>query len=140
MHRLAGIFTAFVILCGSALSPVLAQDKSHTVALVDLDLALGDADVMLDLMGDHTLADVALNIDRLDMTFLKRSLARHASGLSLLPHPVRMRDMILRVHFNAADALEMNREFQSYLTHFGETQKIALEILEKLAAGVPEHS
>ena len=59
---------------------------------------------------------------------------------ALLPHPVRMRDMILRMQLNAADALEMNREFQSYLTHYGETQKIALEILEKLAAGVPEHS
>ena len=59
---------------------------------------------------------------------------------ALLPHPVRMRDMILRKQFNAADALEMNREFQNYLTHYGETQKIALEILEKLAAGVPEHS
>jgi hypothetical protein len=34
----------------------------------------------------------------------------------------------------------MNREFQSYLTHFGETQKIALEILEKLAAGAPGRS
>ena len=34
----------------------------------------------------------------------------------------------------------MNREFQSYLTHYGETQKVALEILEKLAAGVPENS
>lgn len=59
---------------------------------------------------------------------------------ALLPHPVRMRDMILRTQLNAGDALEMNREFQSYLTHYGETQKIALEILEKLAAGVPEHS
>ncbi len=59
---------------------------------------------------------------------------------ALLPHPVRMRDMILRMKLNAGDALEMNREFQSYLTHYGETQKIALEILEKLAAGVPEHS
>jgi hypothetical protein len=59
---------------------------------------------------------------------------------ALLPHPVRMRDMILRSQFNAADALEMNREFQSYLTHFGETQKIALEILEKLAAGAPGRS
>ncbi|MBZ5661734.1 MAG: hypothetical protein LAO08_15130 [Acidobacteriia bacterium] len=59
---------------------------------------------------------------------------------ALLPHPVRMRDMILRMQFNAADALEMNREFQSYLTHYGETQKIALEILEKLAAGVTGHS
>ncbi len=50
---------------------------------------------------------------------------------ALLPHPVRMRDMILRMQINAADALEMNREFQSYLTHYGETQKIALEISGK---------
>jgi hypothetical protein len=59
---------------------------------------------------------------------------------AVLPHPVRMRDMILRMQLNAGDALEMNREFQSYLTHYGETQKIALEILEKLAASVPENS
>jgi len=26
------------------------------------------------------------------MTFLKRSLARHASGLSLLPHPIQLED------------------------------------------------
>jgi pilus assembly protein CpaE len=70
----------------------LAQDPAHTVALIDLDLALGDADVALDLMPDYTLADVALNIDRLDMTFLRRSLSKHASGLSLLPHPVQMED------------------------------------------------
>ena len=50
------------------LGATLAQDPSHSVALVDLDLALGDADVALDLMADYTLADVALNIDRLDMT------------------------------------------------------------------------
>ncbi|MGH9679564.1 MAG: hypothetical protein ACRD4Y_06410 [Candidatus Acidiferrales bacterium] len=56
---------------------------------------------------------------------------------ALLPHPVRMRDMILRTQLNAGDALEMNREFQNYLTHYGETQKLALEILEKLASGAP---
>src|SRR5206468_3725181 len=56
----------------------LAHDQSHSVALIDLDLALGDADVALDLMPDYTLADVALNIDRLDMTFLRRSLSKHA--------------------------------------------------------------
>jgi pilus assembly protein CpaE len=70
----------------------LAQHKDYSVALIDLDLALGDADVALDLMGDYTLADVALNIDRLDMAFLKRSLCQHASGVSLLPHPVQMED------------------------------------------------
>jgi pilus assembly protein CpaE len=71
----------------------LAQDKSHNVALIDLDLALGDADVALDLIPDYTLADVALNIDRLDMTFLRRSLSKHATGLSLLPHPVQLEDV-----------------------------------------------
>jgi pilus assembly protein CpaE len=70
----------------------LAQDPAMGVALIDLDLALGDADVALDLMPDYTLADVALNIERLDMTFLRRSLSKHSSGLSLLPHPVQMED------------------------------------------------
>ncbi|HEY1861563.1 MAG TPA: response regulator [Gemmataceae bacterium] len=70
----------------------LAQYPDHSVALIDLDLALGDADVALDLMPDYTLADVALNIERLDMTFLRRSLSKHSSGLSLLPHPVQMED------------------------------------------------
>jgi pilus assembly protein CpaE len=77
------------------LGATLAQGPGHTAALIDLDLALGDADVALDLMADYTLADVALNIDRLDMTFLRRSLSKHASGLSLLPHPVQMEDAAL---------------------------------------------
>jgi pilus assembly protein CpaE len=70
----------------------LAQDKGHSVALIDLDLALGDADVSLDVMPNYTLADVALNIERLDMTFLRRSLSQHATGLFLLPHPVQLED------------------------------------------------
>jgi pilus assembly protein CpaE len=72
----------------------LAHDPSHSVVLVDLDLALGDADVALDLIPDHTLADVALNIERLDMAFLKRALVRHAgTGLMLLAHPMQMQDV-----------------------------------------------
>jgi pilus assembly protein CpaE len=44
----------------------------------------------------YTLADVAMNIVRLDMTFLKRSLVQHAAtGLSLLPHPVQLQDIEL---------------------------------------------
>jgi hypothetical protein len=53
---------------------------------------------------------------------------------AVLPHPVRLRDMILRTQHDAGEAIELNREFQNYLTHYGETQKVALEILEKLAA------
>jgi hypothetical protein len=57
---------------------------------------------------------------------------------AVLPHPVRLRDMILRTALDATEALEMNREFQSYLTNYGATQKVALEILERLAASEPK--
>ncbi|HEY2645943.1 MAG TPA: hypothetical protein VGI34_03165 [Candidatus Acidoferrales bacterium] len=53
---------------------------------------------------------------------------------AILPHPVRLRDMILRTPLGAPEALELNREFQSYLTQYGETQRAAIEILERLAA------
>jgi hypothetical protein len=58
---------------------------------------------------------------------------------AILPHPVRVRDMMLRTQLPPNDALDLSRDFQSYLTHFGETQKIAKTILEKLAAGVPKN-
>ncbi len=45
MHRLAGLFLSLAILCGSALSPALAQDKSLTVfAAASMKNALDDID------------------------------------------------------------------------------------------------
>jgi pilus assembly protein CpaE len=70
----------------------LAQEERNSVVLVDLDMALGDADVFLDTIPDYTLVDVAQNIARLDFTLLKRSLTKHASGLYLLPRPVQLQD------------------------------------------------
>ncbi len=70
----------------------LAADESQSVALIDLDLALGDADVFLDTIPEYTLADVAQNISRLDLTLLKKSLTRHSSGVHLLPRPIQLED------------------------------------------------
>ncbi len=70
----------------------LAADENHSVVLIDLDLALGDADVFLDTIPEYTLADVAQNISRLDLTLLKKSLTRHSSGVHLLPRPVQLED------------------------------------------------
>lgn len=72
---------------------ILAQDPQNSVALVDLDLCLGDADVFLDTIPDYTLVDVAQNVTRLDFTLLKRSLTKHSSGLYLLPRPVQLEDV-----------------------------------------------
>jgi hypothetical protein len=53
---------------------------------------------------------------------------------ALLPHPVKLRDMILRHQLGVPEAKSINHEFQEYLTRFGESQKIARAILEKLAS------
>lgn len=73
----------------------LAQNEKNSVALIDLDLCLGDADVFLDTIPDYTLVDVAQNVTRLDFTLLKRSLTKHSSGLYLLPRPVQLADISL---------------------------------------------
>jgi hypothetical protein len=54
---------------------------------------------------------------------------------AVLPHPVKLRDMILRNQLGPQDAQLLNHDFQEYLTRFGELQKIASGILDKLAAG-----
>jgi pilus assembly protein CpaE len=71
---------------------VLAENTLNSVALLDLDLALGDADVFLDSIPDYTLADVVQNVSRLDIQLLKRSLTKHSSGLYLPPRPVELHD------------------------------------------------
>jgi isochorismate hydrolase len=54
---------------------------------------------------------------------------------ALLPHPVKLRDMILRTHLDAQRAQLLNHDFQDYLARFGELQKLGRGILEQLAAG-----
>lgn len=77
------------------LGGMLAADQSNSVALIDLDICLGDADVFLDTITEYTLVDVAQNVTRLDFALLKRSLTKHSSGLYLLPRPVQLQDTAL---------------------------------------------
>lgn len=78
------------------LAATLAADPGLNVALCDLDLALGDCDLGLDLSPDNTIADLADNIERLDMSFLRRSLVKHEpTGVSLLSRPLQLQDKSL---------------------------------------------
>ncbi len=74
------------------LACLLAQNLSNSVAVIDLDLSLGDADVWLDIIPDYTIQDVAENITRLDYALLKRSLTKHECGAFLLPRPSTWRN------------------------------------------------
>ncbi len=57
---------------------------------------------------------------------------------AILPHPVHLRDMILRARLSPEQALDLNRRFQTYLEAFGELQKLARPVLEQLAAAEPK--
>lgn len=69
---------------------VLAQESRNSPVVIDLDLTLGDADVWLDIIPEHSIRDLADNMSRLDYGLLKRSLTRHESGVFLLPRPLEM--------------------------------------------------
>lgn len=84
------------------LAVALAAKPDRSVVLIDLDLALGDADVFLDMIPDYTLLDVAQNIARLDLALLRKSLTKHETGVYLLPRPVQIEDIssITNENFN----------------------------------------
>ncbi len=74
------------------LAACLAAGKKHETILVDLDLLFGSVDALLDVPANQTLLDLMQKFERLDLTLLKRSMARHNSGLYVLPHPPELED------------------------------------------------
>lgn len=73
---------------------ILSRSEQNSVVIIDLDFALGDSDVWLDIVPDYTIQDVAENITRLDLSLLKRSLTQHECGAFLLPRPNQLDDTI----------------------------------------------
>lgn len=96
------------------LACIFAQNERNSVAIIDLDLALGDADVWLDIIPDYTIQDVAENITRLDYSLLKRSLTKHDCGAFLLPRPVQIDDT---THFNPDEMRRVIALLKATFTH-----------------------
>jgi pilus assembly protein CpaE len=66
---------------------VLAKHADSKVALLDLDLQLGDAALNLGVTTKFTMLDALENLKRLDSDFLSVLMAKHASGLAVLGAP-----------------------------------------------------
>ncbi len=69
------------------LADALTRQGSGRTALLDLAQPQGETPIFLDLEHTYTWADVAANIERLDATYLESVMARHHSGLAVLPAP-----------------------------------------------------
>lgn len=69
------------------LAGYLARSPKQRSILFDLDLYKGDVSYFLNLEANFTITDFIQNISRIDRELLDSSLARHASGLSVLGTP-----------------------------------------------------
>jgi pilus assembly protein CpaE len=65
----------------------LAKESGKSVALVDLNLQLGDAALALGLASEFSTLDALQNEKRLDSELLAKLFVRHSSGLKVLPAP-----------------------------------------------------
>src|SRR5207302_1489643 len=65
---------------------VLAKEQQRC-ALLDLKPGIGDLAALLDLKPQFNLADLCLNVARLDRAMFEKMLAKHSSGVQLLASP-----------------------------------------------------
>jgi pilus assembly protein CpaE len=71
--------------CNFAIS--MAKDLKKETLLIDLDLPLGDASLILGVAGGFSANDALSDPDRLDSIFLRKLLTQHSSGLYVLGAP-----------------------------------------------------
>src|SRR4029077_4424926 len=70
------------------LSAALVTATQSNVTLVDMDTRFGDVAIMMDIAVEHSIADLGRRIDELDRESIKENLARHHTGVSILPAPL----------------------------------------------------
>ena len=59
----------------------------QSVALVDMKLPFGEVPLFLDVHADHHWGSIARDVYRLDSTYLMSIMARHPSGVLVMPSP-----------------------------------------------------
>jgi len=65
----------------------LRQESGKDIALVDLNLHLGDVSILLGIKPRYTVLDALRNANRMDMDLLSTLMVDHDSGLSVLAGP-----------------------------------------------------
>jgi pilus assembly protein CpaE len=88
----------------------LAKHWGKRALLLDLDLQFGDAAIMLGIEPDKTIYDLVTAPGELDTEKLSGYTTRHASGLDVLPAPLRPEDAELVTEAKLARLLEVARE------------------------------
>ncbi len=113
-------------------SSFLSMKRGASVALMDMNLPFGEAQLFLDLAPKYHWGEVIGNISRLDATYLMSIMARHSSGLYLLPPPSRLDDLQMATPENISKLLEMMRSmFDAVIIDLGMyLDEITLKVMD----------
>jgi pilus assembly protein CpaE len=96
------------------IATVLAKEHLRC-ALVDLKSGKGDLSALLDLKPPFNLADLCLNIARMDRAMFEKMLAKHSSGVYLLSSPQIFADCRVISSAGVEQALTMARRLFPYV-------------------------
>jgi pilus assembly protein CpaE len=88
----------------------LAKREGKRTLLLDLDLQFGDAAIALGIEPEKTIYDLVTAPGELDSEKLAGYTTKHASGLDILPAPLRPEDAELVTEAKLARLLEVARE------------------------------
>jgi pilus assembly protein CpaE len=92
------------------LASAFAKFEGKRTLLLDLDLQFGDAAIMLGIEPEKTIYDLVVAPGELDSEKLAGYTTRHASGLDILPAPLRPEDAELVTEAKLSRLLEVARE------------------------------
>src|SRR3954451_3958331 len=92
------------------LAAACAKYEGRKTLLLDLDLQFGDAAIMLGVEPEKTIYDLVVAPGELDTEKLAGYTTRHASGLEILPAPLRPEDAELVTEAKLGRLLEVARE------------------------------
>src|SRR4051812_20930883 len=92
------------------LAAACAKYEGRKTLLLDLDLQFGDAAIMLGVEPEKTIYDLVVAPGELDTEKLAGYTTKHASGLEVLPAPLRPEDAELVTEAKLGRLLEVARE------------------------------
>ena len=96
------------------LATALVRLTQANVVLVDMDTRFGDVAIMMDIAVERSIADLGRHIEDLDRESIKDSLAKHQTGVSILPaplHPTEWRDLTSQHITTIIDLLAQGHDY-----------------------------
>ncbi|SET59737.1 pilus assembly protein CpaE [Natronincola peptidivorans] len=93
----------------------MAKKSSRKILLIDLDLQFGDAAIFLNILPKKSIAELAQEKNKLDISLIESYLVPHVSGIKLLPAPLRPEDSELITSDFIMELLTVLRDHYDYI-------------------------